>query len=176
VGVSDGKVLGKLHSTYANPDAVLEIGEDLIALFSSGTTAGIQLFDYPDLNAGPAFVNGWDDEGDVPDGGLRDALVPFNGTEPKLSSDGRFLTIHGQGKNSSQTAVLSVPPWGRRLRELLVADASSTPAADGPSCTDACSSQIVKSKTQPPRDIFPLTVRTVPFVIDGNSRQTRSPD
>ncbi len=175
--LSDGEVLGQFHSIYASPDAVREIGDDLIAVFSSGSTASVQIFDYPGVNAGPSIVMSWEEsyEGGVQDDSLPHVLVPFIGTDLALSSDGRFLTVQqccDRGEKGT-TMVLNVPPWGKRLRDLMVAESASNLPVTDPPCTGPCSSKVPKpakatKSAAEPEPVLPRTIRTIPFRIEDN--------
>src|SRR5262249_21015188 len=123
---------------YDKVENVVRIADDLVAVVSSGRRDGrmsIQIFDLPELNAGPWFLTG-DSKGDggKADGGKGDggkgdggdrpqtSLAPFEWDGAEVGEGGRVLFLERPGDNGkSDWIALSIPPWGERLRQLLLA-------------------------------------------------------
>jgi hypothetical protein len=136
----DGNVLGKLRAGYDQIDNVVRLADDLIAVLSSSrrdARQSIQIFDFPDLNPGPWLLTG--DLGEAePDSPANQPLsqpaaalpaatptrrlVPFNWVDAEIDGDGRTLFLgQKRGNQLSDWIALSIPPWGERLRRLMLA-------------------------------------------------------
>jgi hypothetical protein len=116
--ISDNKLLGKIRTAYSAPE-ISRIDTDLIALSSAdwyGDAHSLQIFDFPSLNPGPWFVTDDESTPDDDESIDRNALVPFSGST-SFEVNGKFLIVR---KGDTDTAILAVPPWGKRLRELLI--------------------------------------------------------
>jgi hypothetical protein len=137
----DGNVLGKLRAGYDRIDNVVRLADDLIAVLSSSrrdSRQSIQIFDFPDLNPGPWLLTGNLEEAEpdspanqsssVPAAAAAPAatptrrLVPFNWADAEIDGDGRTLFLGQKSRNQpSDWIALSIPPWGERLRRLMLA-------------------------------------------------------
>ena len=126
IRLADGAELGSIRAAYTQTDNVLQISDDLIAVLSSGNRDArnsIQIFDLPNLNPGPWLV-----DGDLQDGedesqpsprtrlSYPRPLVPFEPMGHTIVGDGKYLYLKQDEKRG---LTLSIPPWGKRLRDLM---------------------------------------------------------
>jgi len=130
--------LGKVRAGYDRVENVVRIADDLVAVVSSGRRDGrqsIQIFDVPELNPGPWLLTG-DLKGDdapppkpasaggatEPSATLPKPLVPFEWDGAEVGDDGRLLFLERPGDNGqSDWIAVAMPPWGERLRQLMLA-------------------------------------------------------
>ena len=132
LALPDGRVLGKVRAAYDMVESVVRIADDLIAIASSGrrdARQSIQIFDFPDLNAGPWFMSG-DLQGDESEqaadarnqGGPTAPLVAFEWNKSEIGDNGRVLFLERPiDDKKSEWLALAIPPWGQGLRQLMIA-------------------------------------------------------
>jgi hypothetical protein len=136
VRLTDGEIVGKVRAAKTSVENVVQIADDLIAVISEGsrdTRSSLQIFDLPDFNPGPWLITG-DEQGHPYDDPAEQVAPPQRVVRPLISDkdvlddggshpgddirwitdDGRYLVF---GRKSG--FALSIPPWGKRLRDLM---------------------------------------------------------
>ena len=133
----DSTVAGRAKPAYTHVREVMQIAPDLLALISEGSRdarKSIQVLEYPDLSRGPWIVDGDSEGEEPPDERQANGLVQTEAAGPgamtskpllsggmegvEFSKDGRFLFV--EERYTKHRLALSVPPWGQRLKDMLM--------------------------------------------------------
>jgi hypothetical protein len=141
IDLGNGQPIGKIRAAFSNHVKVQQVAEDLIAVYSADwydATHSVQLIDYPNLEQGPWILIGQPDDYesnpvDASGGDARPAAAPAQQSPgkqpvPSLVTYGDEMAIAFQTEGSAVLAgpkdgppnAIAMPPWGKRLRELLV--------------------------------------------------------
>lgn len=139
LGLPNVTPIGRIHAAFDRITKVEQISDDLIALHSEYeylTIDSIQILSYPELEHGPWFLSGgvsdhnWDTTSQVADAdkeaAAKNALFPHGSHGVvEFGDNGRTLIVQNTGllrETKRHPIALSVPPWGKRLRDLMAKD------------------------------------------------------